>query len=107
VGKIGIYRKGNDIKLGVIPRYEESPEVLFMIKFIIFWSSRDAPKGSGQAFLRQHDGQAIMSLVGTRELQEYNKSVEFLEKHLTFLVKIFHLFRPTLCWLIFYFRLIR
>jgi hypothetical protein len=35
VGKIGIYRKGNDIKLNVILRHEGSPEVLFLVGFII------------------------------------------------------------------------
>ncbi|WP_373524533.1 hypothetical protein [Aquiflexum sp.] len=35
-------QKGNDIKMGVIPSYEESLEVLFMINFIIFGSSGDA-----------------------------------------------------------------
>jgi hypothetical protein len=39
VEKIGIYRKGNDIKMGVIPRHEESPEVQFMFIFIICGSS--------------------------------------------------------------------
>jgi len=31
VGKIDIYRKGIDIKMGVIPRHEESLKVLFVI----------------------------------------------------------------------------
>jgi hypothetical protein len=39
VEKIGFYRKGNDIKMGVIPRNEESPEVQFMFIFIICGSS--------------------------------------------------------------------
>jgi hypothetical protein len=41
VGKIGIYRNGNDIKMGVIPRYEESPAVLFMFILIICGTSGD------------------------------------------------------------------
>lgn len=35
VDTISIYRKRNGIKLAVIPRYEESPKVLFMFVSII------------------------------------------------------------------------
>jgi hypothetical protein len=49
VEKIGIYRKGNDIKMGVIPRHEESPAVLFMFNLSF-------PEPREMLLYVQHDG---------------------------------------------------
>lgn len=60
VVRFWIYRKGDDIEMCVIPRYEESHEVQSMQVFIISWSSKDPSYRQGDVPLR------ILSLVGTR-----------------------------------------
>jgi hypothetical protein len=92
VTKIGIYRLGNDIKIGVIPRHEESLKVLFMINFIIFRSFGDA------SYVSMTAAPMMMSMVGTRDLRRYNLTVELLNKYLTLLVKIIPILNLRRCF---------
>jgi hypothetical protein len=67
---MGIYRNENDIKMPVLPRYEGSPKVLFMLVFIISCVLERC--FSLKLYGISMPAATIMSLVGAKDLQWYN-----------------------------------